>query len=461
VTETLTGTVSDDDGRPLAGAHVGIAGHDTQGRGGLGPELADDTDAGGAYAIKAPDGTYPLVIARGTGLRDDRASDVSVPAAGLDFTLVRDWSSPAHGASVERFSGPGNSASGCGPGGLIDDRSDSVWGSDRAAGGQTIVIDLGAPVDVAGVAIDPAAGCGDDPSAGLRDYELRGSTGPDGEYRPLGLPGAFPSDQGGALRDLAGTSAPRVRYVQLQAKTPQDTAAGGSGADFLDVAELHVAKQPGSALGPSADTGTAQGVGATTAGLTGTVTPRGGAAQVLFEYGPTTAYGTTVAAQSLGAGDAPVPVGAVASGLQPLSLYHFRVVAVRDGVRYEGSDAGFVTGQPPATPPPPPPDGTAQPLARIKGRKLVADRRGRFKVKVEFAQTAPRGTARLTVLARGKKLALGRFKVQRARTVTVKLRLSRAGRRTIKPGRSKRVEVALRLPGGARISKPMKLARRR
>ena len=217
---------------------------------------------------------------------------------------MRDWSSAANGATVERYTGPDNSASGCGPGGLIDDRLDSVWGSERSASGQTIVIDLGAPVDVAGVAIDPAAGCGDDASAGLGDYEVSGATGPDGDYRALGLPGAFPTGEGGALRDLAGAAAPRVRYVRLHAKTPQDTSAGGSGADFLDVAELHVAKTPGSALGPSADTGAAQGVGATMAGLTGTVTPRGGAAQVLFEYGPTSAYGSSVAAQTLGAGDA-------------------------------------------------------------------------------------------------------------------------------------------------------------
>ena len=42
---TVRGIVRDDDGQPLAGAHVGIAGHDTQGRGGLGPQLAADTDA--------------------------------------------------------------------------------------------------------------------------------------------------------------------------------------------------------------------------------------------------------------------------------------------------------------------------------------------------------------------------------------------------------------------------------
>ena len=62
-----SGTVRDDDGQPLAGAHVGIAGHDTQGRGGLGPELAADTGAAGDYQFAAPAGPYPLVIARARG----------------------------------------------------------------------------------------------------------------------------------------------------------------------------------------------------------------------------------------------------------------------------------------------------------------------------------------------------------------------------------------------------------
>ncbi len=73
-----------------------------------------------------------------------------------------------------------------------------MWGTSNKPG-QKIVIDLGAPMDVAGVAIDPGAGCGDDDTAGLRGYEVRGSTGPDSDFRALGLPGTFPAGQGGAL----------------------------------------------------------------------------------------------------------------------------------------------------------------------------------------------------------------------------------------------------------------------
>ena len=68
---------------------------------------------------------------------------------------------------------------------------------------------------------------------------------------------------------------------------------------FVDVAELHVAKQPLSALGPTTETGGASGVGTTGATLTGTVVPHASAAQVVFQYGTTTTYGSTVSAGTL------------------------------------------------------------------------------------------------------------------------------------------------------------------
>jgi hypothetical protein len=133
---------------------------------------------------------------------------------------------------------------------------------------------------------------------------------------------------------------------------------------------------------------------------------------------------------------------------------------VRDGVRYEGGDATFVTTAEQVQLPPPPENGNPAP-AQIVGRKLTADRRGRFKVRVAFAATAPAGTARVTVLAKGKRLAAKRLAVRPGQGATAKLRLSRAGRRAVRPGRTKRVKVVLRLPGGPKIAKPMKLTRRR
>ena len=192
------------------------------------------------------------------------------------------------------------------------------------------------------------------------------------------------------------------------------------------------------------------------------MTPHGGAAQVIFEYGPTTAYGSTVTAQTLGGGGSPVPVGAVAAGLEPSTRYHFRVVALRDGQRYEGRDASLVTAAgPPQRPPPPPPPPVAK-VSRLVDGRLKADRKGFFKVRVAFGDTAPLGRARLTVLTRkGKRLARATTPVRRGRTVTKTLRLTAKARRTIRPGRSKRVKLELRLPGGAKLSKAVRLSRAR
>jgi extracellular elastinolytic metalloproteinase len=115
-----------------------------------------------------------------------------------------------------------------------------------------------------------------------------------------------------------------------------------------------------------------------------------------------------------------------------------------------------------AQPPPPaasPPVKTA--VAVLKSRKLTAGRKGRFRVKVAFASAAPSGKARLTVLAKRKKLATKRFEVKPGRTVTVKLRLNRSGRKAIKPGRSRKVNVELRLPGGEKVKKSLKLMRKK
>jgi len=461
-TGSINGTVVDQDERPLAGATVGIAGFDT----GLGPQHTAQSGPDGRYAIAAvpTDGTskYPAVRARKGGYAGDSKQGVAVAPGGttIAFKLVRDWSSTqgdAPLAAVRSFTGPDNSSLGCGPGGLVDDDPGTVWGTSRSDGGQSIVVELRAPVDVERVAIDPAAGCGDDDTAALGAYEVQVASVPGGAFQRLGA-GAFGPGDGGALQPAFTGATPAVRYLKLLARAPQSSAAGSDGEEYVDVAELHVAKVPGSPIGAAADTGAAQGVGSSGATLTGSVVPHGGPAQVIFEYGTTTAYGSAVAAGSTPAGESFAPFAAAVSGLAALTTYHFRIVALRDGRRYEGGDSAFTTGALPAAPQPP---ASGAALARIRGRRLVADRSGRFKVRVAFTAAAPSGTAGIAVLRKGRRLAAKRFAVQRARTVTVRLRLSRAGRRTIEPGRSKRVRVQLRLPGGGKVARTLRLARRR
>jgi phosphodiesterase/alkaline phosphatase D-like protein len=79
---------------------------------------------------------------------------------------------------------------------------------------------------------------------------------------------------------------------------------------------------------PSALTGEASTLGTTEATLNGTVNANGNLTTVSFEYGLDTGYGSTVSAeQSPVSGTADTAVSAMVSGLEPVTTYHFRVVA--------------------------------------------------------------------------------------------------------------------------------------
>src|SRR4051794_6627788 len=107
---------------------------------------------------------------------------------------------------------------------------------------------------------------------------------------------------------------------------------------------------------PGATSGAASNVTLTDATLAGTVDPNGTAATYVFEYGTTTAYGSTTPAADAGQGFGAVPAGATLANLTPGTQYHYRVVATNSGGTTQGSDATFTTASPPVvktTPPPP------------------------------------------------------------------------------------------------------------
>ncbi|MBN8459853.1 MAG: cadherin-like beta sandwich domain-containing protein [Verrucomicrobia bacterium] len=89
---------------------------------------------------------------------------------------------------------------------------------------------------------------------------------------------------------------------------------------------------------------TATGVGDTTAVFHGQINPNGAANTVYFEYGLTTAYGTTVAATpGTLSGTAPTAVEGAVSGLLAGATYHYRVVASGTGGTAKGADQSFTT----------------------------------------------------------------------------------------------------------------------
>ncbi len=113
-------------------------------------------------------------------------------------------------------------------------------------------------------------------------------------------------------------------------------------ASALIVALLAVAA-PAQAVKPTVTTGGAKAVSYNAATLGGSIDPGASATSYYFQYGPTRAYGGQSAIASAGAGAKSIPVAVAIGGLQPLTVYHYRLVAVNtDGTTF-GADRTFQT----------------------------------------------------------------------------------------------------------------------
>ena len=111
--------------------------------------------------------------------------------------------------------------------------------------------------------------------------------------------------------------------------------------------------------GPALTTGTANSITTTSATLNGTVNPNGFVTMAQFEYGLTTAYGSTASVTlSPNNGSTAQDVGANLSGLQAGTTYHYRLTAGNSQGTGAGGDATFTTV---ATGPP---VITSQPVSR-------------------------------------------------------------------------------------------------
>ena len=95
---------------------------------------------------------------------------------------------------------------------------------------------------------------------------------------------------------------------------------------------------------PTVTTDAATGMTSNAATLNGTVNANGLSTTVTFEYGQTTAYGSTVpAAQSPVTGTTPTAVSTAITSLTPNTMYHFRVVGTSSGGSTNGADLTFTT----------------------------------------------------------------------------------------------------------------------
>ena len=109
-------------------------------------------------------------------------------------------------------------------------------------------------------------------------------------------------------------------------------------------------------------TGSASGIGTTSASVSGSVNPNGASVSVSFEFGTTTAYGQTTAPQKTGPDNAPDSFSAQLTGLAPGTTIHYRAVATTDFGTFLGADQQFTTASQP------PPKATAKAgRAKVKG----------------------------------------------------------------------------------------------
>ena len=99
---------------------------------------------------------------------------------------------------------------------------------------------------------------------------------------------------------------------------------------------------------PTVSTGSVSGLQPTQATIGGSVNPQGiDDVKYYFQYGTSTGYGSTTPVSDAGPGLNPVGESATITGLQPNTLYHYRIIATSASGMGEGNDQTFTTPAPP------------------------------------------------------------------------------------------------------------------
>jgi hypothetical protein len=247
------------------------------------------------------------------------------------------------------------------------DPSGSVWVD--AFGPLTAYDSAGNPT---GSSFDPGFGSchfAFDPTGNLYLAHWNGEVD---KFNPSG--GSFVADpsapilDSGVARSVATDPASGHVFVAHDTAISEYDAFGASAGSFgsgtlssaLGVAakgtsgEIYVSDNTGSGLVdvfgpavtvPDVTTGAASNITQTSASLSGTVNPDGiQVSDCHFEYGTDTNYGQTApCVETVGAGTAPVAVSAGIGGLQPSTVYHFRLVAGNANGSNPGNDQTFVS----------------------------------------------------------------------------------------------------------------------
>ena len=94
---------------------------------------------------------------------------------------------------------------------------------------------------------------------------------------------------------------------------------------------------------PSVTTGSASGVGSSSATVNGTVNPNHSSTTYRFQYGTSSAYGSSTANVTIPSGTSAVSARAAVSSLAASTTYHYRLTASNAMGTAHGSDAVFTT----------------------------------------------------------------------------------------------------------------------
>jgi len=111
----------------------------------------------------------------------------------------------------------------------------------------------------------------------------------------------------------------------------------------LAVSLLLLAAAAWAASTPTVVTGSATSITNSGAQLHASVNPEGTSTQWVFEYGPTVAYGSLTATGNVASGTKAVSVSKTLAGLDPGTLYHYRIEATSKFGTAFGSDQTFTT----------------------------------------------------------------------------------------------------------------------
>ena len=298
------------------------------------------TPAGGSISL---DGKEPY-YSGGVTLDHEDPSTVYLSRDVAGVFQVETWKTPDGGATWSRqaVTAPDtvNNLRPISPRGLIPFSGDlsvvwirGIYNSyiDYKTSITTILASGGNSAPIADAELTPRSG----PAPQQVDFDATTSRDPDGSVA------AWSWDFGDGTQG-SGARASHV-YKAAGRYFPKLTVTDNAGARDAFVAEVVV--EPSSA--PSASTGAASAISPTGVTLNATVNPRNQPSAYRFDYGLTTAYGSTASDQQVSPTDNSAHVvSATLTGLAEGKTYHYRVVATNATGTTAGSDRTFTTAPP-------------------------------------------------------------------------------------------------------------------